>query len=169
MTIARSRLRGMPSRARASCCASNGGVTACDSRCSSPMAMIGMSRATKAAFTLRLIRPSSSPKNRRRSEWPRITYRTPRSRSMSGDTAPVYAPLAPAHASWAARTVRCLVTLPTTARYGNGGAIATSTPETLPSPTAMRRASASAARRDVGFIFQFATTSGFIPSHPDSP
>ena len=65
------------------------------SRCSSvsPTQMMGCRPASSAASTLRFTVKSVSPKYCRRSEWPMMTYFTPRSFSMSADTSPVYAPL----------------------------------------------------------------------------
>src|SRR5450759_5563017 len=57
-----------------------------------PQHMIGVRPWAIAEDTLRLTPWSVSPKSCLRSECPMITYWTPKSRSIVGETSPVYAP-----------------------------------------------------------------------------
>src|SRR3989344_225157 len=75
--------------------------------------------------TFLFIISSVSPSQCRRSEWPMITYSAPRSLSIPGDTSPVKAPLSSQNTSWAPSLV--LIFFLTSAKYGNGGQITTST------------------------------------------
>ena len=56
------------------------------------MQTIGVSLAPSAATSRRLTSSSVSPKSRRRSECPMITYSAPASRTISALTSPVNAP-----------------------------------------------------------------------------
>src|SRR5579859_4069404 len=110
---------------------------------------------------------SVSPRYTRRSEWPTMTH-WHRPWIIAGDTSPVYAPFISQKQSCAPSfTPDPSSTSDTPTSQGNGGMIATSMLEAWPRATErIPRARSSASSRLVGFIFQFAATSG-IPGGLD--
>src|SRR5713101_642227 len=128
----------------------------------SPMHRIGRKPWRSAAATFLLTVASVSPKSRRRSEWPMITYRQPRSFNIRGDTAPVKAPRSSQCMSCADNPMgRDLIAVETAARAVNGGArtISTMLSGGAGVRSSARRATKSRASGIVLCIFQFPTIS----------
>src|SRR2546425_3907769 len=111
---------------------------------------------------------SVSPRYNRRSEWPTMTH-WQRSLSIAGETSPVYAPDISQKQSWAPSFTPDSTSTSETARsQGNGGKIETSTRSAWPRATErMPRTRSSASSMLVGFIFQFAATSGIPGGRED--
>ena len=120
------------------------------------------SPASRMDRTFWFTRPSGSPTMCRRSECPARTILTSQSRSIAVETSPVTAPSGPGQQSWAPRRIALGLSRrmdPTVMRYGKGGKMAMSAPDSRARASITSRASREAEVRSV-FIFQFPPTVG---------
>ena len=123
------------------------------------MQTIGARPWASAACSLRPTASSDSPKCVRRSEWPTMTYRQPRSISIGGVTSPVNAPDGSQKTSWAPRAIREPFRSDATAASAvNGGQTTTSTAGVSHSPFSCWTRAAAPSR--VRFAFQLPAMMG---------